>query len=302
MKCLSPLKIPNPRYLDELGEVKYLNVPCGKCPACLWNKREEWALRCELESKRTPFQNYFFTLTYNQLNLPLFYDEKTQSVLPYFPKEHVRNFLKNLSRLAKKYNNGVTPRYILVSEYSPAWRPHYHGILFGHSNESNVSNYLTQCWSTNKHPLGTVQVGRLLDGGSRYCLKYLFKQNYDARLPLPLFRCSRRPGIGRFQMSPALKESIHERYRKIFPSAGSFLKLPRILASEVFTDDELQEIGETQSSEMVLEDNNRLLALLAQGLSPEQIDRIQRDERRQTWNTLQRKINNSCKHSKNKLE
>lgn len=302
MKCLSPLKIPNPRYLHELGEVKYLNVPCGKCPACLWNKREEWALRCELESKRTPFQNYFFTLTYNQLNLPLIEDEKTKSVLPYFPKEHVRNFCKNLSRLAEKYNDGVTPRYILVSEYSPAWRPHYHGILFGCTREQELRKYLTRCWCEGKHPLGNVQVGRLQDGGSRYCFKYLFKQNYDRRLSPPLFRCSRRPGIGRYQMSSDLKEYIHERQRKIYPSRGSFLKLPRVLASEVFTDDELREIGETQSSEMVLEDNNRFVALLAEGLSPEQADRVLCDERQQTWNALKRKLNNSCKHSKNKIQ
>lgn len=47
-----------------------LVVPCGKCPACLANQRQEWVFRLKQEYLASNFA-IFVTLTYNDENVPL---------------------------------------------------------------------------------------------------------------------------------------------------------------------------------------------------------------------------------------
>lgn len=44
-------------------------IACGKCPECLSAQRRDWIYRCEQEAQKRKF-NYFFTLTFNENNLP----------------------------------------------------------------------------------------------------------------------------------------------------------------------------------------------------------------------------------------
>lgn len=44
-------------------------VPCGKCPSCLANQRQEWVFRLKQEYEASVFA-IFVTLTYSDENLP----------------------------------------------------------------------------------------------------------------------------------------------------------------------------------------------------------------------------------------
>ena len=44
--------------------------PCGKCKYCKENKRSQWSFRLQQELKKSG-NSYFYTLTYNDLHLPL---------------------------------------------------------------------------------------------------------------------------------------------------------------------------------------------------------------------------------------
>lgn len=102
-------------WSDRYGSENILQLPCGHCPACLLNKRKEWALRCCLEAKDHD-QNCFVTLTYDDQHYP---GEPL--------KEHLQKFLKEIRRKYKV-------RYYGCSEQGDQYgRWHYHIILFGFS-------------------------------------------------------------------------------------------------------------------------------------------------------------------------
>lgn len=64
VKCLHPLVLRDPRGYPY-------QVPCGKCVACLNNKRSSLSLKLRLEEYTSKYC-YFLTLTYDDDNLPLF--------------------------------------------------------------------------------------------------------------------------------------------------------------------------------------------------------------------------------------
>lgn len=85
-------------------------------------------------------------------------------------------------------------RFLVVGEYgSRTWRPHYHGLLFGASEDMALGSL----WG-----LGNTQVGTVTPSSVRYCTSYVLKKMVspgDARLASrrPEFmKCSRRPGLG----------------------------------------------------------------------------------------------------------
>lgn len=111
MQCTSP------NIYDRDGYLKPHTYPCGKCLSCRTRQRREWAARLVLEA-RCWHNSLFFTLTYNEENLP------EDGLLS---KVHIRNFIQNWSR-----QQGHTPRYFICGEYGTLnHRPHYHGIFFG---------------------------------------------------------------------------------------------------------------------------------------------------------------------------
>ena len=91
-------------------------VPCGKCPACLENRRQDWAIRIMEESKNYDF-NYFITLTYDENHYP-----KDNSV----DKRAIQLFIKRLRKRLK-----APIKYYCVGEYgTKTRRAHYHVIVF----------------------------------------------------------------------------------------------------------------------------------------------------------------------------
>lgn len=142
-------------------------VPCGNCYACRCGKRGEIVLRMDAEFKdRRNFSNgrvwaYFFTLTYNDSNLPsIFNEETTKKLTDYYRclpnsfrrydysllcREDLSNFLHSLfDKFVIDFCNGrvdehgdvVTEdtnthcRYFCTGEYGHiSHRAHYHGVI-----------------------------------------------------------------------------------------------------------------------------------------------------------------------------
>ena len=113
------------RYLAD-----FIEIPCGKCIGCRLDYSRDWANRMMLEASYHE-QNYFITLTYDDLHVPKSYYPcpETGEALPSLTlsKRDVQLFLKRLRKLT-----GQQFRYYLCGEYgSTTHRPHYHLIVFG---------------------------------------------------------------------------------------------------------------------------------------------------------------------------
>ena len=117
IKILSMSSRPdwNIRYLeDRYGKDNILKLPCGKCESCKEAKKEDWAIRCDMEA-RMYLKNAFITLTYRDECLPR-----------YLSKGHLRRFIKRI------INHDPDVKYFGCGEYGELnGRPHYHLLLFG---------------------------------------------------------------------------------------------------------------------------------------------------------------------------
>lgn len=159
--------------------VKGLLVPCGKCPACLANNRQEWTFRLNSEYLACSY-GLFVTLTYDDEHLPL----------DGVSKRDVQLFLK---RLRKQIGNRSF-RYFITAEYGDrTFRPHYHGLLF-FSIGFDVSIYdrITSSWQN-----GFVDYGSIEPASVAYCTKYCMKQSFVPKGCNKTFRLmSKRPCLG----------------------------------------------------------------------------------------------------------
>lgn len=121
--CLSPKRIINrTSHWTELKPL-YLVVPCGKCEDCRKKQRNDWFVRSYFEWQKEGVMSFFYTLTYNNENLPKYLG------VPCFSKRHIQLFLKRLRYYLSEY--GVTLRYLVTSEFGELYkRPHYHAEFF----------------------------------------------------------------------------------------------------------------------------------------------------------------------------
>lgn len=155
-------------------------VPCGKCSACLANRRKEWISRLRFEEFSSDAST-FVTLTYDDDHIPS--DRE-------FDRAQVQRFLKRLRNASRDFH--VPPfslRYFLVGEYgSQTHRPHYHAIFFGvdmltefwlprlvgydsaHNRPRFCSDVLARIW-----PYGFNVVGSVTSSSIRYVSKYVSK-------------------------------------------------------------------------------------------------------------------------------
>lgn len=163
MKCFSPINIKNPNYARSFGkETYYISVPCGKCTACLSNKRKEWLFRLKAEYEVCE-SAYFVTLTYDNDHLPSPGDNG---------KVIVQKFLKRLRQQCPYQNI----RYFLVNELGEEFgRLHYHMILFNYKpcdnpKFSDIENGLKKAWQQGNVVVGTV-TGASMNYVCKYCLQ-----------------------------------------------------------------------------------------------------------------------------------
>lgn len=196
LQCVSPITIRN-RYNGEL-----LQVPCGKCAACRVKKAFKSKTLLDLEVKDFKYK-VFFTLTYNDLNLPLFpvfdnlemFDEKTLEYsssflkyhdyqVPYFSTHDFQLFIKDLRYEFSKHSD-ETLHYYAASEFGPTkFRPHAHGIFFFNSEwlSENIESIIPACWfnKDNNTSRGFVDVQFVNGNATNYVCQYV---NCALRLP-----------------------------------------------------------------------------------------------------------------------
>lgn len=200
---------------------KYLEVPCGKCLACLTNKRNDWAFRLQQEHKASKGA-CFVTLTYHPKYLP-------ENGLN---KRHVQKFMK---RLRKIY--GQKLRYFMVGEYgTETKRPHYHIILF-HYDEGNRLNtlHIERAWcvknrnSRKVERLGIVDIRPLNYARIMYCTKYVIQKSidYGQYRAKPFMLCSRAYGLGLVYLTDAMARWHREGKRNYTLVFGERRRLPR---------------------------------------------------------------------------
>lgn len=185
MKCTRPVL-----ERCKTGPVEIVERPCGKCPACVANRAQEWTYRLFAENKLHA-KSCFVTLTYS--------DEALGARLVLSPtglyslnKKELQDFMKRLRK-----NLSARIRFYGVGEYGGhSKRPHYHLILFGVSKDDR--RIIEKAW-----PFGFVTVGNVSPASiayvARYCTKKLFSDSLDYKSEgvLPEFSLmSNRPGIG----------------------------------------------------------------------------------------------------------
>lgn len=184
MRCISPKLIWPHRSVEwqSANEEYAVSVPCGKCLACLSNKRMEWIFRLEQEHKYSSSAR-FVTLTYDEKHL-----RSDRSLC----KKDVQLYMK---RLRKAHGKGSKIRYYLVGEYGEvSGRPHYHILLF-----NALEQYLRTSWMDAKGQyIGIVHVGNVTQASIAYCTKYVIQRPEvmeDGR-EAPFALMSRGYGIG----------------------------------------------------------------------------------------------------------
>lgn len=169
--CISPMNIINrSNHFDPVSDKFRMLVPCGKCAECRSLYQNEWFIRCYYEWLHSSKLTLFYTLTFDQDNLPTYYG------IPCFEKRHVQLFLKRLRfRLDKK---GIKLKYMITSEYgSLRGRPHYHALFFLDSVITGYSfmRLVQDCW-----PYGFIKPGDNYGivnsaNGIKYVTKYVSK-------------------------------------------------------------------------------------------------------------------------------
>ena len=198
MRCRHTISIRLPGGPNE-GERQ--DVPCGKCGACLSNKRDEWSIRLQ-EEARINRNGYFITLTYMDQEIPMndegYYslekrdlnlflknirskidrlDWDTYSMDMYIEKPEIERYHKMMG--IKKKARVLPFRYYAIGEYGSKFeRPHYHVI--GFNIPMTVLREVQECW--NK---GIVDIGKAEQGSIHYVAGYHVTANKKKRRETP---------------------------------------------------------------------------------------------------------------------
>lgn len=254
MMCLKPVRLFNPtldlsRYdktfdRDKLearyGDKLYINVPCGKCEACIERKSNEWATRIYHEWLVSD-TSYFCTLTYAEEFLPinvvtlLAGDREEEHELPSLCKRDVQLFMK---RLRKKLGNGL--RFFLGGEYGETdGRPHYHFVIFNFPAylKEDMDMIVQDCWSYGGIQTNDLNIRRVM-----YVAKYIYssatwKKDMIKGLQLPFILSSRRPGLGSCYCNDMSNIRYHNTTLETVVTIddGRVMPMPRFYRDKIFS-------------------------------------------------------------------
>ena len=240
MQCISPLSLQRP---NGQGPTDRIIAPCGKCYACLSNKRNEWSYRLGIEAKAST-SAYFVTLTYaDGLD-----DYGNVSI------QDVQLFLKRFRKLIEPHKL----RYYLVSEYgSKTFRPHYHALFF--FKEVVTKEVLTKCIDKTWQK-GFCQIGTVKQASIHYVTKYIMKKmDYPEGLVKPFAVQSRKPGLGIDYVH--LNSDNHHLRNAYVTNVGGFKQsMPRYYKDKIYNKAEKAFIASnyTEKEKLSLEDYLRL--------------------------------------------
>lgn len=181
MACVSPFQI--------LVNSNPVSVPCGWCLNCRVDKINALADRCFYELQKR-LCGAFVTLTYtNEMLLtecPFYVDPETDEISPSLCYSHALKFIDRLRKRVQRMNskNNISNnilaqsdfKYVLVGEYGKKGelfdRPHFHLLFFG-LDFAYIKSMLSECWT-----YGFADSLPILNGGIRYVLKYMSKQEF----------------------------------------------------------------------------------------------------------------------------
>lgn len=194
MKCFHPLKIRAPGESGIKSRFRWIEVPCGKCIACMRKRQNDWAIRLMTEKKYCNGEAYFLTLTQDDEHIRF-----SKQGYPTLCKKDMQDFWKRVNEYCR-YRGLPSPRVFYVGEYGDSYlRPHYHAVAFNlpGSDYIEVAGILEKLWKR-----GFVTASSVTPGRCKYVAKYCCKGLLDDS-PLegtdvvrPFAEMSRRPGIG----------------------------------------------------------------------------------------------------------
>lgn len=193
-------------------------VPCGRCYECVKRRRNDWYIRCVIQSRQSKYV-YFGLLTYAEVGDKLV-------------KRDVQLFLKRLRAYGYKF------LYLIAGEHGEKKdRPHWHCLFFTDTYLSFA--HIAKAWrggfrkDVNCNKAGWIRFEPIRSFASiRYTVKYLYKYDgVDSRFELMV---SKNPAIGKGFL-------INQRYfleRKTteFTLDGRKLAMPRYYKRKFFND------------------------------------------------------------------
>lgn len=255
MMCLSPIRLRQKvtdafdgaefekRYGKRKQKYAFIDVPCGKCLACLSRRKQDWMFRLKQELSNS-FGSVFVTLTYDEEHLPRSYI----GGVPTLVKRELQLFLK---RLRKSH---VTPiRYFAIGEYGPqTYRPHYHLILF--NCRPDIGGLIHSSW-----PNGNIKVDEVSGARVNYICKYvciggvdedLFAFLDEHRCERPFMVCSKRPYIGSCFVTPAMERYFLSNDTLSVTVDGYRQNIPRIYRNKIFGDVHSSRLGASVQEEL----------------------------------------------------
>lgn len=229
MRCFSPVTL---KSFDKMTGSRQV-VPCGKCMACLVNKRQQWVYRLKQEAK-DHIHLQFLTLTYNDEHLPVIDELSGQATLV---KSDVQNFFKRL----RKSIEPLKIRYYLVGEYGfKTKRPHYHVLLFGLPVTREYNQKLVSAWSDKEgNPIGAIHQGKVTGSSICYTATYHIMRAYtEVDGVVPTFTLmSRKPGIGYSYIDKRMQWHLKDRDRFYCQDLdGPKVSLPRYYSEKIYSD------------------------------------------------------------------
>lgn len=227
MQCLYPISIQDPKSTNGADR---LIVPCGRCAACLSNRRQEWVTRLEQELKDS-YSAYFLTITYAQT--PVIDGKET------LVKKDLQDWFKRLRKALKGHTDeiGKSIKYYAVGEYgSITFRPHYHAIMFNlPCDEDKALLSLLKSWDK-----GFIMAGTVTSESINYTLKYMLqsaderKRIYDGR-QLPFSLMSK--GLGERYIEKYKKWHLDDKERNyVVKQDGQRFRLPRYFREKIYSD------------------------------------------------------------------
>lgn len=229
-------------------------VPCGKCYECVKRRRNDWYIRCLIQS-RTSRYTYFGLLTYAEVDMKL-------------DKRDVQLFLKRLRSYGYEFS------YLIAGEHGGRRdRPHWHCLFF--ANEMLSYARIAQAWrggyetDQGRNKAGWIRFEPIRSARSiRYTVKYIYK--YDGVDPRFVLMVSKNPAIGKGFL-------VHQAYflgRKSadFRIDGKATAMPRYYKRKIFGDydDIKQEVNDALAAKVA--DRVQSEFRIARSLNPEMSD------------------------------
>lgn len=242
MNCITPLSIQDKKSFIK---GKKINVPCGKCVACMARKRSYWSWRLQKEAEGSE-KARFVTLTYDDEFLPF-----NLKGLKTLKKIDLIRYFKRLRKLEKKL------RYFAVGEYgSLTNRPHYHAIIFNVENEKIID-----AWKIDKKERGFVHCVNATDQTMGYVTKYMISdeiiklkwllEENGQEVPFQIMS----KGLGKGYLSPEIIRFHKSRMEiSVKEKGGKIQPLPRYIREKIFDKEQLRVLNELARKKAVEKD------------------------------------------------